>query len=70
MLAPDWSAWVPGRLRGVSAAPSAGTCPDMSDLALTSHPDLALTFQCLLLNLFSFILVIVYGLQVGSYFPN
>ena len=53
MSAPDWSAWLPGRLRGLSAAPSAGTCPDMPghaqaclsmpDLALTSHPDLTLT---------------------------
>ena len=45
MSAPDWLAWLPARLRGVSAAPSAGTCPDMPDLALTFHPDLALTFR-------------------------
>ena len=55
MSAPDWSAWLPARLRGVSAAPSAGACPDMPghaqaclntpDLALTFHPDLALTFH-------------------------
>ena len=45
MLAPDWSAWLPGRLQGLSAAPSAGTCPDIPDLALTLHPDLALTLQ-------------------------
>ena len=45
MSAPDWLAWLPARLRGLSAAPSAGTCPDMPDLALTFHPDLALTFH-------------------------
>ena len=45
MSAPDWSAWLPARLRGVSAAPSARTCPDMPDLALTSHPDLALNLH-------------------------
>ena len=55
MSAPDWSAWLPARLRGVSAAPFAGACPDMPrhakaclntpDLALTFHPDLTLTFH-------------------------
>ena len=55
MSAPDWSAWLPARLRGVSAVLSAGTCLDMPghaqaclntpDLALTFHPDLALTFH-------------------------
>ena len=55
MSAPDWSAWLPARLQGVSAAPSAGACPDMPghaqaclntpDLALTFHPDLALAFH-------------------------
>ena len=55
MSAPDWSAWLLARLRGVSAALSARTCPDMPghaqaclntpDLALTFHPDLALTFH-------------------------
>ena len=45
MSAPDWSAWLPARLWGLSAAPSAGTCPDMPDLALTFHPDLALTLH-------------------------
>ena len=55
MSAPDWSAWLPARLQGLSAAPSTGTCPDMPghaqaclntpDLALTFHPDLALTFH-------------------------
>ena len=55
MSAPDWLAWLPARLRGVSAAPSAGACPNMSghaqaclnmpDLALTFHPDLALTLH-------------------------
>ena len=45
MSAPDWLAWLPARLRGLSAAPSAGTCPDMPDLALTFHPDLTLTFH-------------------------
>ena len=55
MSAPDWSAWLPARLQGVSAALSAGTCLDMPrhaqaclntpDLALTFHPDLALTFH-------------------------
>ena len=51
--APDWSALLPAYLWGLSAAPSARTCPDMPDhaltfhpdLALTSHPDLALTFH-------------------------
>ena len=55
MSAPDWSAWLLAHLWGLSAAPSAGTCPDMPghaqaclntpDLALTFHPDLALTFH-------------------------
>ena len=55
MSAPDWSAGLPAHLRGLSAAPSAGTCPDMPghaqaclntpDLALTFHPGLALTFH-------------------------
>ena len=45
MSAPDWSAWLLGRLQGLSAAPSAGTCPDIPDLALTLHPDLALTLH-------------------------
>ena len=55
MSAPDWLAWLLAHLWGLSAAPSAGTCPDMPghaqaclntpDLALTFHPDLALTFH-------------------------
>ena len=55
MSAPDWSAWLPARPQGVSAAFSAGTCLNMPghaqaclntpDLALTFHPDLALTFH-------------------------
>ena len=64
--APDWTARASCRLLigrlgcrpvsgGVSAALSAGTCPDMPghaqeclntpDLALTFHPDLTLTFH-------------------------
>ena len=55
MSAPDWLAWLLAHLWGLSAAPSAGTCPDMPghaqaclntpDLALTFHPGLALTFH-------------------------
>ena len=47
MSAPDWSAWLPARLRGVSAVLSAGTCLDMPGhaQACLNTPDLALTFH-------------------------
>ena len=47
MSAPDWSAWLPARLQGVSAALSAGTCLDMPGhaQACLNTPDLALAFH-------------------------